>query len=315
MSLLLSNLKREFVRSKPFVESLLCLEPLKIITVVPGRSKYTHNRHRDPKYRLERTRKMWPIDLPDFDHMRKEKTDMGPDEVRSKLKEKGVAPPSPWNEREMYMPSTIAIMDPYKPSVGEGKSSSLLDKVKSPFSSGKAYIKDRRETSTIRSFEGEDFDLEDFAKQTTNIYVKAHEALAAKDEEKIFDYVTEHCFPLMTAGLNKHTIVWKYLGDIAPPEVVQVRSGDLISKGNKYSQITVKMHTKQMLAIYDRHGRLAHGSPVDVKDVLEYVVFEKYLANEYGLWRIHGRIRPDEDKHISQQVSKTFVDREGNKVC
>lgn len=28
------------------------------------------------------------------------------------------------------------------------------------------------------------------------------------------------------------------------------------------------------------------------KDVLEYVVFEKYLVNPYGTWRMHGKIVP-----------------------
>jgi len=28
------------------------------------------------------------------------------------------------------------------------------------------------------------------------------------------------------------------------------------------------------------------------KDVLEYIVFEKHIANEYGVWRIHGKIIP-----------------------
>lgn len=36
-----------------------------------------------------------------------------------------------------------------------------------------------------------------------------------------------------------------------------------------------------------------HGSEIIAKDVLEYVVFEKHLANEYGIWRIHGKIIPD----------------------
>lgn len=26
--------------------------------------------------------------------------------------------------------------------------------------------------------------------------------------------------------------------------------------------------------------------------MLEYIVFEKHLANEYGVWRIHGKIIP-----------------------
>lgn len=28
------------------------------------------------------------------------------------------------------------------------------------------------------------------------------------------------------------------------------------------------------------------------KDVLEYVVFERYLVNLYGAWRMHGKIVP-----------------------
>lgn len=34
------------------------------------------------------------------------------------------------------------------------------------------------------------------------------------------------------------------------------------------------------------------GSEILRKDVLEYIVFEKHLANEYGTWRIHGKIIP-----------------------
>lgn len=36
-----------------------------------------------------------------------------------------------------------------------------------------------------------------------------------------------------------------------------------------------------------------HGSEVVARDVLEYVVFEKHLANTYGLWRIHDKIIPE----------------------
>lgn len=50
---------------------------------------------------------------------------------------------------------------------------------------------------------------------------------------------------------------------------------------------------RQILAIYDRFGRLAFGSERLAKDCLEYVVFEKHLADEYGRWRIHGKVTPD----------------------
>jgi len=49
----------------------------------------------------------------------------------------------------------------------------------------------------------------------------------------------------------------------------------------------------QILAIYDRFGRLAYGSEKLAKDCLEYVVFEKHLSDEYGSWRVHGKILPD----------------------
>lgn len=54
----------------------------------------------------------------------------------------------------------------------------------------------------------------------------------------------------------------------------------------------MKSFSVQILAIYDRFGRLIQGSEILRKDVLEYIVFEKHLANEYGIWRIHGKIIP-----------------------
>lgn len=36
-----------------------------------------------------------------------------------------------------------------------------------------------------------------------------------------------------------------------------------------------------------------YGSETMPKDVLEYVVFEKHLSNQYGVWRLHGKIVPE----------------------
>ena len=70
----------------------------------------------------------------------------------------------------------------------------------------------------------------------------------------------------------------------------------MASKDNMFGQLTVRMHTQQTLAVYDRlnsnltqtfysvffpprFGRLIHGSETVAKDVLEFVVFEKHLSN------------------------------------
>lgn len=89
------------------------------------------------------------------------------------------------------------------------------------------------------------------------------------------------------------TIHWKFVKSLEPPRLVHARCTDLITKENVFGQVTVRFHTQQILAIYDRFGRLMHGSEILAKDVLEYIVFEKHLSNEYGLWRLHEKIVPD----------------------
>uniref|UniRef100_A0A6G1SP68 Large ribosomal subunit protein mL45 n=1 Tax=Aceria tosichella TaxID=561515 RepID=A0A6G1SP68_9ACAR len=310
MSKILCNIGQDVLKLKHQHDILLSKVALKLTTVIPARTKYYHNRHCDPKYRVLRHRKMWvPLDMPDFDHERKEQKDKAtPDEIRSKMKEKGIAPPNPWDEREVFSPCTMSLIEPYKPAGGDGKSSSLLKTFKAPLATGTEMVKNRRNLGVVRNYEGEDFELESFARQSLDIYKRAHELLAANDEEEIFNYVTEHCYPVMKAGMKRHSIIWKFLDEIEPASVVQVRASDLVQKGNKYGQITVRFHSKQIMAAFDRHGRLVLGSPTDVKEVFEYVVFEKYLSNEYGLWRVHEKIRPEQaEPSIKPMALRTHV--------
>lgn len=144
----------------------------------------------------------------------------------------------------------------------------------------------------VKSFE-EDFDTPKFCKLAEEIYIKAHECLATRDKEKIIDYVTERAYPEIINNIERKTIHWKFLGNVELPRVVHARCTNLITKENIFAQLTVRFHTKQQLAVYDRFGRLMHGSEIIAKDVLEYVVFEKHIANEYGVWRIHDKIIPD----------------------
>ena len=49
----------------------------------------------------------------------------------------------------------------------------------------------------------------------------------------------------------------------------------------------------QILAIYDRFGRLIYGHPHVAKDVLEFVVFEKHIVEDTSKWRMHVKIIPE----------------------
>ena len=71
----------------------------------------------------------------------------------------------------------------------------------------------------------------------------------------------------------------------------------------------------QILAVYDRFGRLLHGNPIVAKDTLEYVVFEKHLSNVYGKWRIHAKIIPDwvEKKSVSKRTYVIIEEQQKDK--
>lgn len=102
------------------------------------------------------------------------------------------------------------------------------------------------------------------------------------------------------------TIRWKWIEPLEEPQVKHVVTRELLNKSDLFAQVTVRMHSKQILAVYDRFGRLAFGSDKLAKDVLEYVVFERYLSNPYSTWRLHDKIEPEWAPPKSP-VLRTFV--------
>lgn len=249
------------------------------------------SKHWNPKFKRERSLKMLKIKLPDYDELRREK-ELSPEEIRAKMKEKGIAPPRPWNERPIFISCTGTFIDPYIPPEGDGTISIVSkagakQKMEQLSKKGKSLLELRK----LRKFEY-DFDIPAFAEKAQEIYIDAHKALAEKNEDKLHEMVTEKCYPEMMYHAENKTIRWNFIQSLEPPRVVHIRCADLITKENMFAQMTVRFHTQQNLAVYDRFGRLLYGSENIIKDVLEYVVYEKHLSNQYGLWRIHGKIIP-----------------------
>ena len=79
-------------------------------------------------YKRARGAKMIKVDLPDFDQLREDQK-LSPEEIRSKLKEKGIAPPRTYTERQIFMSSTGGILDPFVPPEGDGKASYISTEV------------------------------------------------------------------------------------------------------------------------------------------------------------------------------------------
>ena len=70
---------------------------------------------------------------------------------------------------------------------------------------------------------------------------------------------------------------------------------------HEFGQITVRKHSRQIVAIYDRFGRLIRGNLSKPKTVLEYVVFERHMRPlQWGSeWRIHSKIVPEKSTAVS----------------
>ncbi|CAK9811408.1 Probable 39S ribosomal protein L45, mitochondrial [Anthophora plagiata] len=250
-------------------------------------------KHFNPKFRKERAKKFIKVDLPNTEEEEKEADEISPDLLRSKLKKFGILPQRHWEERPVYICATPQIFETYVVPEGDGKFSPITttgakQKVEFIEKKSKSYLALRK----IKSYE-DNFTSKGFVEQALNIYKKAHEALVAKDEDQILQYVTENAYPLMVHNLMNKTVVWKFVQSLEPARLVHARVTHMISKENQFAQITVRFHTQQYLCIYDRFGRLLLGSETVNKDVLDYIVFEKHLSNTYGTWRIHGKIIPD----------------------
>jgi len=264
-------------------------------TLKPHHRSRRSNRHRDESYRKARgPLRNLKVELYDFEFdRRKHKDEVTPEEIKERMKKIGVAPMSAYQEKPTYISSTSMIVDQYVPAEGDGKASlisltgtkQVTDKVKGK---GKTMLSIRK----IRKYEDE-FDPKEWVEEAEVTYIKAHEALANDDEDSLHKYVTEKCYPEMSYMAKRKTIRWKYIKTIEPPRVVHARHADIVTKDNMFGQLTVRFHSQQTLAVYDRFGRLIHGNENVVKDVLEYCVFEKHLSNLYGTWRLHGKLIPD----------------------
>ena len=255
--------------------------------------RWGHHKHWLPKWKKLRGQKVIKIDLSRFEEAHKDFSEMSEETRRKKMKEKGLYPQAPWIEKPIYIGSTGSIFESYVPPEGDGKFSAVTpagtkQNVEFLVKKGKSY----QAIKKIKNYE-EDFNVGEFPMQALDVYIKAHEALANKEHSDVLStYVTEKAYTEMLFNTEHKQIIWKYIKSIDPARIVHARVTHILSETNYFAQVTVRFHTSQILAVYDRFGRLMSGSEILAKDVLEYVIFEKHLTNSYGKWRLHGKILP-----------------------
>lgn len=77
---------------------------------------------------------------------------------------------------------------------------------------------------------------------------------------------------MVTDGLHNKTLVWKFVESLVPARVVHVVCKDQKKEDNKYAQITVRFHTKQ----------------VSIRSVLYINTFKVRCVFIYGFTRGRG---------------------------
>uniref|UniRef100_A0A0B6ZYM5 Large ribosomal subunit protein mL45 n=1 Tax=Arion vulgaris TaxID=1028688 RepID=A0A0B6ZYM5_9EUPU len=214
--------------------------------------------------------------------------------MRMEMKKEGRLPPRTYQELPLNISSTHTVMDAFKPPEGDGKVSFLS---KAKLTEGVSYMmRGPKHLKHIRKLKKyEDFVESEFATEAQKIVVEAQQLLkdVYKNQDRLHELVTERAFPEMVFGLENKTMFWQMVETVEPPKVVQIRTDEMVTADNIFAQVTVRMHTKQILAIYDRFGRLMYGDPNLPKSVVEYVVMEKWISDTYGRWRVHSKIIPD----------------------
>ncbi|XP_043482437.1 probable 39S ribosomal protein L45, mitochondrial [Leptopilina heterotoma] len=260
--------------------------------IAPTQVEIIRNRmgkHWVPKFKKQRYEKVIKVELPDRKRLNNS-NDFTEEEQRSYMKKFGIKPYRTDFEKGIVMNCTSDIFEAYVPPEGDGKFSVAS---KTGFQQTATTI-GKKTTSMlsirkIRSYI-EEFSQEAFAEEARDIYIKAHTALAEKDFDNLTDHVTEKAYMAMTHNIKNKQIRWKFIESLEPARLVRARHQG--ANDQMYAQVTVRFHTKQSLAVYDRFGRLMHGSEFVGKDVLEYIVFERFLTHTYGSWRLHAKIIP-----------------------
>lgn len=196
-----------------------------------------------------RRQKVMKVELPNF---REDPEDLTEEEVRSRLKERGVLPPRPWTEKPFFLSATGGIFEAYVPPEGDGKISPIqVQGAKQKLEYLEKKSKTMMAIRKIKQFE-EEFDTAAFCKEAEDIYIKMHKCMAEKDLETIIDYVTERAYPEVIHNIENKTIHWKFIKNIELPRVVHARCTDVVSKENVFGQTTVRFHTQQVT--FQFHG-------------------------------------------------------------
>ncbi|KAI0990083.1 hypothetical protein GJ496_001842 [Pomphorhynchus laevis] len=248
------------------------------------------NKHYDPRFSKLRADSVIKVDLPSYTKQR-ERQSMDVAARREFFRKEGLPQETSFNYMPINLSSTGELMEPYVPRKEDGKSTSIQSGIHHKLGDLMSKGYNIKHVRKIREFE-ESFDPDYFCTLAKESYINAYDALMQRDADKLHDLVTEFSYVPFVSSIENKSLEWKWVRSLQAPSIVQIRTGEMMSKKMVFAQITMRFFYKQILALYDRFGRILYGNPDLEQDALEFVVFERLLSNPYSNWRLHGKITP-----------------------
>ncbi|KAI8140280.1 hypothetical protein BJV82DRAFT_520395 [Fennellomyces sp. T-0311] len=142
----------------------------------------------------------------------------------------------------------------------------------------------------------EKWDSRKFLEVAEETYKDMNDAFARGDRQILEEVCLDSMYSTMKNQIKNRGNArweWRYHGEVEQPRIVCVRcvgTTGLSKHGFSVAQATLRMYTKQSMAVYDKKNRLIGGDPNKIHNVLEYVVFQKTISDPEDIWRVYGKL-------------------------
>lgn len=212
-------------------------------------------------------------------------------------------------ERPRLIACSNAVASAFQPPKNESSLSQNVTSVRQKLS-----VTDMMAMRKIKSSMG-DFNKLSFLETASEVYKSLMSELCRTPMKRsqLMQHCTEFCYPVLTRGLHNCQVTWKYVETVEPSRIVAAATNSFLQDDHEFGQIIVRMHSKQVMAIFDRFGRLLRGDPERPQTVLEYIVMERHMRPiEWSShWRVHAKIHSnvsdDVNSHNVKMNLKTQV--------
>ncbi|KAJ1667581.1 hypothetical protein IW140_002161 [Coemansia sp. RSA 1813] len=142
-----------------------------------------------------------------------------------------------------------------------------------------------------------------FAKEAEDLYKVMNEAYAQGDLVTIESICMPMLYGKMKADIKRRQtdFDWEVVQSVSKPKVIKIRCGNVAPKVS-IGQVTVRIDQIQRVAPVPRSGggggpkRLVHAKNAKPRDthVVEYLVFQRLLKDEFSPWLLYKKINVPE---------------------